>query len=28
MSPQSLKRAFAYTVFAIAAFTLVETWLF
>ncbi len=28
MSPQSLKRAFAYTVFAIAAFTLIETWLF
>lgn len=27
MSPQSLKRAFAYTVFAIAAFTLIETWL-
>jgi uncharacterized membrane protein YfcA len=28
MNPQSLKRAFAYTVFAIAAFTLIETWLF
>ena len=28
MSPQALKRAFAYSVFAIAAFTLIETWLF
>lgn len=27
MRPESLKRAFAYTVFAIAAFTLIETWL-
>ena len=27
MSPQSLKRAFAYTVFGIASFTLIETWL-
>ena len=28
MSPQALKQAFAYTVFAISAFTLIETWLF
>ena len=28
VSPQSLKRAFAYTVFVIASFTLIETWLF
>ena len=27
MKPESLKRAFAYTVFAIAAFTLIETWI-
>ena len=28
LSPQLLKRAFAYTVFGIATFTLIETWLF
>ena len=27
MKPESLKRAFAYTVFVIAAFTLTETWM-
>jgi uncharacterized membrane protein YfcA len=26
LQPETLKRAFAYTVFAIAAFTLIETW--
>lgn len=28
LHPSTLKRAFAYTVFIIAAFTLIETWLF
>jgi uncharacterized membrane protein YfcA len=27
VNPETLKRAFAYTVYAIAAFTLIETWL-